>query len=337
MSTQEPSLPFFLTQNTGFAQIKPEDELLHPDSFKDLKDDAAIETQYFGFSVPEARIHGCCYLRHHPNLNIVMGGLFVYQGVKATTVHAELCDFWNFMSDRSIKKNDLHEYRFDNGYGVKILEPLKRMHITYDDAKRQNSVNLIAEAVQPAVMFGDGNHFEQTMRMTGELVLRGQRYEVDCFDMRDRSWGKGRPETSMTLPPVAWMCGTFNKDFAFNCSMLDQASGNPLLKGELALDDDKALKGGWVYRDGKLGRIVRARKRVNRDRLSLASVGIELQFTDEHGREFDMRGTLVAACPRQSWSNVWLVFNYMRWECDGLVGYGDSQDGFWGDYLQLVD
>ena len=96
------------------------------------------------------------------------------------------------MSD-TVLKNNLHEFRFVNGYGVKILEPMKRFHMTYADLARQNSVDLIFEATLPIVMFGDGKHFEQTMKVRGELVLRGKRYDVDCFTVRDRSSGKASP------------------------------------------------------------------------------------------------------------------------------------------------
>jgi hypothetical protein len=330
--TDKEKLPFFMKQNKGFGQIKPEDDLLHPDSFANVKDDSATETQYFGFSVPEANIHALTYLWWHPNLKIVTGGLFVFQGVKPTTIHAELCDWRTFMNDSALK-NDLHEFRLDNGYGVKVLEPLKRFHMTYDDPANENSVNLMIEAVLPAVMFDDGNHFEQTMKVKGELLLRGKSYQVDCFTVRDRSWGKPRPETLMPVPPMSWMVGTFNEDFSFNCTVFDHESGQPERNGEFVMPDDRALSGGWVYRDGTLGRIVKATKRVFRGAGSTITSAIELKFTDEHDRVFDMRATLVAHCPISSWNNVWMAINLMRWECDGLVGYGDSQEAFWGNFL----
>lgn len=330
----EDKLPFFVKQNTGFGRIRPEDDLLHPASFADIKDDSATETQAFGFSVPEARVYALSYLWHHPNLKVCTGGLFVCQGVMKTMAHAELCDWRNFMSDKALA-NDLHEFRFDSSYGVKILEPLKRFHLTYKDKERNNSVDLIAEAVLPPVMFADEKHFEQTMRMKGTLVLRGKEYAVDCYTVRDRSWGKPRPEAHMPFPPVSWMVGTFSDDFSFNCNMFDHTSGNPELPQTLVVPDEKALIGGWVYRDGKLGRIVRGFKRVTRERGSLLALAVELQFTDEHGRNFDLRGTLLAACPLIGWNNTSMMMHSLRWECDGKVGYGDTQDVFWNDYLYL--
>lgn len=325
-------LPFFLTQNEGLGQVRPEDDLLHPASFKDVGDDSATETQYFGFNVPEANIGAFAYMWHHPNLKLCSGGLFVFQGVKETTVHAELCDFRTFMSDAALK-NNLQEFRFDNGYGVRVIEPLKHFHMTYADPANDNSVDLMIEAVLPAVMFADGKHFEQTMQVKGGLVLRGKHYDVDCFTVRDRSWGKPRPETLLPVPPMSWMVGTFSKDFSFNCTMFDHASGQPERNGQFVVPDERAINGGWVYRNGKLGRIVKGVKRVVRGAGSTICAGIDLQLTDEHGREFAMKATLCASCPIAAWTNVWMVINLMRWECDGQVGYGDNQEAFWGNYL----
>jgi hypothetical protein len=326
-------LPFFLSKNNGFGQIRPEDDLLHPDSFKEVRDDSATETQYFGFSIPEESIHAATYLWWHPNLRVCTGGIIAWQGVKTQPTQAELCDWRTFMSDAAIRKNDLNDYRLASGFGVRILEPLKRFHMTYADPASKNSVDLIFEGVLPCVMFADGNHFEQTMHVTGELVLRGKKYQVDCFNIRDRSWGKTRPELPMRIPPMSWMCGTFSRQFSFNCTMFDHVSGQPERNGEFVLPDDQALNAGWVYRDGTLGRVVKAFKRAIRGAGSTICDAIELRFTDDHGREFDMRATLNAYCTISLWNNAVFGPNLMRWECDGLVGYGDNQEGFWGDFL----
>ena len=324
--------PFYFQQNTGLRAIKPEDDLLHPKSFANISADSATETQYFGFSVPEEHIHAIGYMWWHPNLKVCTGGLMVWQGVKDRPVDAELCDWRTFMSDKAIAK-DLHEFRFDNGYGVKILEPNKRFRMTYDAPSQNNSVDITAEAVLPAVMFGDGLHFEQTMRMTGKLVLRGAEYDIDCWNIRDRSWGKPRPEELMQIPPFSWMCATFSETFSFNCTVFDSAKHNPSIRPELAMPEEKALSGGWVWRDGQLGRIVKAEKRAVRGPGQTVPAAIHFWFEDEHGREFDAHGRLLSSCPIQPWNTTWMVVNLFSWECDGQQGHGDVQEAFWGDYL----
>mgnify|MGYP001617600960 CR=1 FL=1 len=67
------SKPFYIAQNSGFSQIGPQDDLLHPEINKLITADSATETQYFGFCVPQEKIHGLGYLWHHPNLGVVTG------------------------------------------------------------------------------------------------------------------------------------------------------------------------------------------------------------------------------------------------------------------------
>jgi len=329
--------PFFISRNPGFSAIDASAEFLHPERNAQVKDNSATETQYFGFSVPEERIHALCYLWHHPKLRIVSGGLLVWQGIKAVAQFSELFDYRNFMSD-SVLAEDLHEYRLENGYGVKIIEPLKRLHLTYSSPARQNFVDLEIEGILPPVMSADGNHFEQAMHVRGKLLLRGKPYDVDCFNIRDRSWGKPRPEENMPLPPMSWMTAVFHRDFAVTCCAMDQASSDPALRGSpFEVPDEQTLNGSWLHRDGKLGRIVQAKKRVERDPATFLPMKAEFSATDEHGRHVEVTGTLIAAngsCP--VWPNAYQHHPLMRWECEGLVTYGDCQEAVWNDYINYM-
>ena len=251
--------PFYLTQNTGFGRAMPEDDFLQTEKNKAITDNTLTETQYFGFSMLHEQIQGAGYLWHHPNLHTVSGGLYVWRGDKRTATAAELCGWTNHMSDAALT-NDIQNYRLENSYGIEVIEPLKRHRMTYSDPARKNSVDLLYEALIPPVMFGDGNHIEQPMRVSGELILRGKRYIVDCHCIRDRSWGKPRREDNIPLPPISWMTGVFNKDFMFCCNVFDQASQKHELTGSFVMADEKTLAAGWVYRDGKLNEIARARK-----------------------------------------------------------------------------
>ena len=326
--------PFYLTQNKGFDKPTPEDDLLHPEKNRQVRDNSLTETQYFGFSVPEEQIQGVSYLWHHPNLGLVTGGLYVWQGDKHTAAAAELCGYTDFMSDAALK-NDLHNYRFENGYGVEILEPLKRLHMTYSDPVRKNSVDLVFDAIAPPAMFGDGNHFEQPMKVSGELVLRGKRYEVDCHCIRDRSWAKPRREDNMPLPPVSWMTGVFNKDFAFCCNVFDQASQNTELAGTVfAMPEEKTLAAGWVFRNGRISEVVSAKKRIVREPGTLLAKIVDLEVTDEQGQTIIIHGKrLHTSFPWHIWPTLNVVVCAMQWECEGMTTYGENQEGHFSDYV----
>lgn len=182
-------------------------------------------------------------------------------------------------------------------------------------------------------MYGDGKHFEQPMQVTGELILRGTRYAVDCYNLRDRSWGKPRQEIHQPLPPYSWVSAVFSPSFSLNAGMFDQAEHNPELRGRFELPKAGTLSGGWVQRNGKLASLVKAEKRVVRAPEWLWPERVELDMTDELGREIQLRGQMVAANAWPLGGNLNFTICLMRWECDGHVTWGDCQEGMWTDYL----
>ncbi|MET0546998.1 MAG: hypothetical protein ABWZ40_11870 [Caulobacterales bacterium] len=323
--------PFYLAINEGVSVAKPEDDLLHTEQNRGIEGDSLTETQYFGFNVPEHDIHAMGYIWHHPNLGVVTGGLMAWQGIKRYSVAAELFDIRAYLSD-AVLKNDMHDVQLENSYRTRVLEPMKRFQMTYNDEARGNHVDVQFEAVTPGVMFGDGKHLEQGLRTKGALVLRGKEYAVNGYNVRDRSWGKLRPENVMGIPPVAWMTGWFGDDFIFNCNLMDHAGSSPLSTDKFALPLEHALNGGWVARDGKLKRIVKAHKTVDRDPDTFLARRINLQVTTEDDQELSITGRLIAACPWHTWPNMVANICLIRWECEGRVGHGDSQDVIWNDF-----
>jgi hypothetical protein len=325
--------PFYLAQNDGFGPAQPADDYLHPLVNATVTDDSLTETQYFGVEVPEHNIHVNCYLWYHPNLHTVTGGVWAWQGTQRQ-LQCEIFDMRAWMHDRVLLENDLRHYRLDNGYGVAVLDPLKKHRITYADASRKNSLDLEATAVNPAIMFGDGKHFEQVMRIRGELLLRGKRYDVDCYNVRDRSWGKPRPEVSMSLPPVGWKTGVFGDDFSFNCTALDDYRLMPEWNGQFAVPEAQLLNGGWIYSDGEVCAITRCLKRTERDPVSLLPTRIAMTMTDSKQRQYQIKGEVLSASdwmaqPVLRWASV-----SVRWECNGRSAIGEEQEAQWGDFTR---
>lgn len=324
--------PFFLANNQTLRTATAADDLLHPEQNRAVKGDSLTETQYLGFNVPEHNIHALGYLWHHPNLGVVTGGLMVWRGIKRFSIAAELFDMRAFTSDK-VLQNDLHEVRLENSYSVKVIEPLRRLHMSYKDEARNNEVDLDFTALTPAVMFGGGDHFEQGMRVKGKLVLRGIAYDVDCRTVRDRSWAKSRPESPMPVPPASWMTGWFGDDFIFNCTLMDHAGSSPQASGAFAIPVERALNGGWIARDGRISRVVSAHKLVERDMETLLPRKLKVQLTDEHGAEAVLHGELVASLPWAVWPNIHSNVSLIRWQMADRVGYGDCQDVIWTDYV----
>jgi hypothetical protein len=129
------------------------------------------------------------------------------------------------------------------------------------------------------------------------------------------------------------MTGWFGDDFFFNCNLMDHAGSSFQATGHFASPVERALNGGWISRNGRITRIVKAHKQLDRDPESFMPRSVTLHTTEEDGRETTMRGQLVAACPWAVWPNIHANISLMRWEMDGRIGHGDCQDVLWTDYV----
>ena len=332
MSDNNPPTFFVTNYDARFGQYKPEDDMLHPEANAKVPHYTCTETQYLGFNIPEAAISGIGYLWHHPNLKTVLAGACAYQGVKSQLIAAELCDVRSYMSDE-VLANNLTSVKFDNGYHTEVLEPGKKFRIRYDDPARKNHYDVTLTAIMPPAMWPTGRHLEQALKTKGELTLRGEKFPVNGYFVRDRSWGEGRSEQIMPIPVTSWMTGVFNDNFAFNCNALDHPDLNPIWKPYFNVAPEKTLIGGWIWRDGELTAITSAKKLVHYDLDTLIPKSIEMTVIDAKNRTFEMQGTIISAAPFNIWMNVNAPICLTRWECEGLTGYGDTQDVQWNDFV----
>jgi hypothetical protein len=327
--------PFWETKNQSFAVATPACDLLHPESRAIETGDSLTETQYLGFNIPEERIHGLCYIWHHPNLGMVTGGAWAWRGVKQHSLASELFDFVTYESDACLK-NDLWDYELSNSYHVNTIEPLKKHRIRYSDPRLDNAFDIELEAIMPAMVLASGMHLEQAMKTSGWVKLLGKRYPVNGFTVRDRSWGQLRKEGHQPFPPMAWMTAVFSEEFAFGCTAFDNPETDPDWKGLLELPGGHSVKGGWVYRDGEMVPIVSAMKKTRRNRDTLFPEGVEMTLYDASGRAFVVTGEVIAAADWRTWHNFQSIICLVRWECEGRVTHGDFQECQWADYIRLL-
>ena len=73
-------------------------------------------------------------------------------------------------SSPSPPRNDLHHYQLENSYSVRVIEPMKRLHMSFHDEQRHNHVELDYTAVTEGILFNDGNDYEQGLRVKGTLA-----------------------------------------------------------------------------------------------------------------------------------------------------------------------
>lgn len=324
---------FIQNFETRFGTYSPEHEQMQLQYRESQPHYGLTETQFFGFSIPEHDIHAFLYLWYHPNLNVMGAGPIVFQGRKSMQLAAELLDYRGYLPDSQFN-GDLTNYRLDNGYQVEMLEPGRVFRLRYDDPARGNAYDLLYTAVSDVMMWPSSRHYEQVMRVEGDLRLRGTDYRVDSFNIRDRSWGEARLEDPNPAPPACWMTGTFGEDFAFNITAIDHPDRDPLWRDVFAVDPEKVSKFGWMIVDGEPVVVERTVKRTEYDPETLMPERIEMEVHDTKGRRFDIVGTVQAALPFNTWHNLRVPICLARWECNGRTGYGDIQEAQWTDFIQ---
>ncbi len=325
---------FFVTNHDEktFGTFTEKDDFLHPQMNALITTDEATETQYFGFSVPEENIHAVIYLWHHVNLGTVSGGVMVWQGIKPQPLAAEIFDWRHHMSDR-VLRNDLHSFEFVNGYKVDVIEPLNKIRARYDDDSRGNSFDITLSAVVDPVMLASNAHFEQAMRARGQLTLRGKSYSVDCYNVRDRSWGESRGEQLLPIPPVTWMTAVFDENFIFSCNITDHPDKNPIWRNAFDVNPDSVVKHGWIYKDGDFLHVIKAEKLTHYRRDTLIPTRCEMVLIDEQDNRYEIEGEVIASCNCNLWANMSAPVALVKWTCGDKVAYGDFMDAQWGDFV----
>jgi len=99
---------------------------------------------------------------------------------------------------------DLRDITFPGGgFSVTMSKPTMDYAVSYGDTAKRFSVEFEHRSAHPPQRFTPGQapalhnpHFDQLGHITGELVLRGERIPIDCWSVRDRTWGpRGGPHS----------------------------------------------------------------------------------------------------------------------------------------------
>ncbi|MET0546051.1 MAG: hypothetical protein ABWZ40_07050 [Caulobacterales bacterium] len=316
-----------------FGRFTDADELLHPKA--SIPGDSLTETWAYMWYVPEENISAMVHLWVHPNLNVVTAGIGVWRGHKSSMISAELMDVPTFCSAKDL--GDGSDMTFQSGLRVQILEPFKKMRITYDDPARKNSVDLEVTDFSPPAMRGSENHFDQATWNKGRMTLRGRSYEVNSIGMRDRSWGQLRTEAQVSGPPFTWLTGSFEKSrISWNLAAFDDPTRNPDWKGLFDIDPAHTIHDGWIWRDNEMLRFSNAWKTTRRDPANMRPLEHDVHFTDSKGRDYHFTGKVNASVPWSSWCNMQAYICSTEWRWNGEIGWGDTQDCQWSDYQHAL-
>jgi hypothetical protein len=279
------------------------------------------ETTWWSFNIPDRSLAGWLYAQVRPNLGTCAGGAFVYgPGAFAAWDQPYYC--WE-SHERLPERWDFDDVTFRNGVRVKMIEPGMTYELGYQVRdERDFCADLHFVGLTPPVPhlrgappFTGSSHYDQHGRVTGTLLLRGETIPVDCISVRDRSWGR-RPELVGRTHRLSYAFGANDAGEAF-LAFCAPPEDDQLLEIE-------QLSSGYLLRDGRLRRLVRAERRNVRDADTGGVTRIELRGEDSDGRSLDTTGVARSAMALPT--NHITINTFLRWDLPGGAGWGEDQD-----------
>lgn len=124
--------------------VPARDALLHRPVFGDP---TWVETNWFGFLVPERNMRGFVYAGFRSNLGVVMSSIIVWSGDCGSILET---DHYDVRVHLPQPPQNLDDYTLANGLHVRMDEPLRRWTIRYAGFNDM-ALELEATAMMPAV------------------------------------------------------------------------------------------------------------------------------------------------------------------------------------------
>lgn len=287
----------------------PEDDALHVPSDSHYE----AETFWYSFFVPERRIGGWIYASVRQNAGITAGGMWLWDH---TTPHPVDIPFYEYFAHLKLPaERGPIRVAFATGMTVQLREPLMAYDVTYDDRDRIHA-DLRFDALEPPVPLRTGeppypnaHHFDQTGRVSGTITLDGNEIPVDCFAMRDRSWGP-RPERGYRRVGYTWAAGRATSLLTYTA---------PVGEGV------EHIYSGYLRRAGKISRLVAGTRHVERDPAEGWVTGISLDARTEDSQRIlgEARGVSRLLL---SIGNHICACTLLAWDLEGEHLVGEDQD-----------
>jgi hypothetical protein len=248
---------------------------------------------------------------------------------------------------------DLRDLTAPNGVRIKMLEPLHKYHTTYSDPGKFEAdlihEGIIAPHPHPvgAWPYWNSGHLEQPMHTTGTIVLNGERIPVDCYSIRDRSWGprpEGRTPPDKKLAPGDWTFNTppprvaypYSIGYMYGAQNSQEAfmiGTSPLLETDGRLSDEMDPGAGYLVSGGVYAPLIRGHREteIDADRKFVRRVHIDA--IDVLGRHLIADGEVASRWGDKSGGCS--LFHWM-WN-DGCDGWGEDESGGPLEWFEALD
>jgi len=309
----------------GLSQAVGDDAFHQPD------DDSPwhTETAWYSFWTPGGEYAAHVYLRFRVNLGIANSCIYVWGPGTSTPWEAAYWKHLHVPMPKSLTAMELlgglrHEQRV----------PFESYDLSYVDNRNYGSpvgFDVRVNAVGAPEFFG-GKHFDQAVRVTGQLDVDGRSFAIDCLAMRDRSWYR---RGDFTLFRSAYSYALAEPGDGF-LALYAAPRDRDMLVDDLPLVGGHRLGQGPVVRfvDGQ--RVVRSREPgTGRPvEISVRAVGADGVPVEVHGRVTNCIG--LAANP-----NMFSWMSLVEWSYGGRVVLGEDQEiwspSLWRAFRQSGD
>ncbi|MET0782413.1 MAG: hypothetical protein ABWZ16_12965 [Microbacterium sp.] len=291
------------------GQFTAADDGLHAgsDSFYET------ETFWFSFFVPERAIGGWLYTSVKSTAGVCAGGAWIWDASAPEPWRIPFYENFSWLRLGAMPDSP-HQLSFPTGTTIRVIEPLMSYDLVHDDRDRLR-VDLRFEALEPPIPLRSGeppypaaHHFDQTGHVTGTIRLDGETIDVDCYAMRDRSWGP-RPERGYNRIGYVW-------------------AANPavgFLAYSLPHSDTDSIHTGYHRVGDVVSYIASGRRSVERDPGSNWVTAMTVHAVDELGRDLHAEGRAVSRLVLPGSTNI-CINTSLEWTIDGVVVHGEDQD-----------
>jgi hypothetical protein len=365
------TLSDMVTEDTPFTDA---DDTYHRPT---IDDPLWFETAWFSFSVPERQMGGWLHAGRHTNRGQATWRVFVWdpRGADPSRVayYKTVIDapFGNVpaqsgASDAETGAIDLRDVTFpDGGWSMKMLDPLMNYNVAHSDADARFAIELEHRSVHSPQRFTPGEapamhnpHLDQLGHVVGEMTLDGARIAIDCYSIRDRTWGPRSRQHSHGAQPrqqtesrvaspggPAWReiereRGRGRIQYIFGHSWDGTGCDTGFLSfvrvQEGTADGWSPLNVGWLLRDRRFVRLDRTRSRMKnyRDVRTGWSQHMEVELVDREGRTMEAEGVTVSHISEHgSGSNALMRWDLLLPSGTRRVGWGEDQDGWRVDHF----
>ena len=305
------------------------DDLFHQPRFGE---DQWTETNFYSFSIMEEGLCGYIYMAAKTALEVSAYQVVVYKG---WPVHREDFDYFDTQYYAPVSNQNLDDITLNGVFRIRVIDPLQHyrfdynagagceLHLDFHGISPCDPVTPVLDAEEDFnktfpnkfATLADSGHLEQTMRVTGEMILRGKRYEVDTMTARDHSWSRRADHVDKPWASVVWDNACWADGFGFRVMGRIRKEGNEF-----------SVFAGNIIEEGKSYLIKSAKGYCTRtDRMVKELV---YQLTDERGNEYSLRGKAISG-----WfvtnpnGNVTAVCGFLNWTVNDRadIGHGEFQ------------